>query len=188
MANLLGSYEKALIEKVKSNDKSAFTVIFTNYYPDLVRFSFTFTRNQQVSEELVQEIFLKLWEDRNSLEIQTSLKSFLLKSVQNSSIDWLRHLNIQNKHASIILNNPLLSENETENYVLHSELESNFGRAMKKLPAQHAEVFRMSRSESLTYSEISDKLGISVRTVKDRISKVLLILKEELKDYLPESP
>lgn len=184
MNNLLASYEIILIEKLKNDDKSAFTVIFTAYYKDLVRFSFSFTKNSDVSEGIVQEAFLKLWEDRSSLVIHNSLKSYLLKSVQNRSIDSLRHLNIRHKYASLVLETPILSENDTENYVLHSELESNFARAMKQIPAQYAEVFRMSRIEALGYLEIAAKIGVSVRTVEVRIGKALNLLREELKDFL----
>jgi RNA polymerase sigma-70 factor (family 1) len=184
MSDLPDSYERILIEKLKNEDKAAFTVIFTRYYKDLVRFSFCFTKNADASEELVQEVFLKLWENRNFLSIHSSLKSFLLKSVQNRSIDLLRHLNIRNKYASVVLDNPLLSANDTENYILHSELELNFNRAMVKIPVEYAEVFRMSRIEALGYHEIAEKLGVSVRTVEVRVGKALGMLREELKDFL----
>jgi RNA polymerase sigma-70 factor (ECF subfamily) len=180
----VASTEKILIERIKSGDKTAFTIIFTWYYQDLVRFSGTFTHNSDVSEELVQEVFVNFWEDRDSLVIETSLKSYLLKTVQNRSLDWLRHLKVRNKYASQILEKPILFENNTENYVLYSELELSFSLAVKKLPDQYAEVYKMSRVELLTYQEISTKLGVSVRTVEVRVSKALSILREELKDYL----
>jgi len=184
MSVLLASYEKILVEKLKKSDKSAFSVIFTNYYADLVRFSFRFTKNPDVSEELVQDVFVKLWENRSKLFIQSSIKSYLLKSVQNRSLDWLRHKNIKQKYASSVLGNTVLSDNETENFVLHSELESNLEKALSNIPVQYAEVFRMSRFEFLNHSEIAEKLEVSVRTVEVRISKALLCLRDELKDYL----
>jgi len=184
MSELMASYERILLEKLKNDDQSAFTIIFTMYYPDLVRFSYSFTRNSDAAEEIVQEVFLKLWENRNSLLIHSSLKSFLLKTVQNRSIDSVRHVNITHKYASIVLEHPILSENDTENYILHSELEANFNQAMLKIPGQFAEAFRMSRIEILNYQEIAQKLSVSVRTVEMRISKALSLLREELKDFL----
>ena len=184
MSELVASYERILLGKLKNDDKSAFTVIFTKYYSDLVRFSFGFTRNSDVSEEIVQEVFLKFWENRSSLDIHTSLKSFLLKNVQNRSIDSLRHTGITNKYTSVVLEHAILSQNDTENYILYSELQANLNHAMYKLPVQYAEVFRMSRLETLNYQEIADKLGVSVRTVEVRISKALGMLREELKDFL----
>jgi RNA polymerase sigma-70 factor (family 1) len=184
MSDLLTSYERILLGKLKNDDKIAFTIIFEKYYNDLVRFAYGFTRNPDPAEEIVQEVFLKLWENRASLSIHNSLKSYLLKTVQNKSIDSLRHANITHKYASVILEHPILSENDTENYVLHSELEANFNLAMLKIPAQYAEAFRMSRVESMNYQDIAKELGISVRTVEVRVAKALSLLREELKDFL----
>ncbi len=184
MSDLLASYEKILIGKLINDDQVAFTIIFTRYYEDLVHFSFGITHNSDASEEVVQDVFLKLWENRSKLDIHTSLKSYLLKSVQNRSIDSLRHISITNKYASIVLEHPMLLENDTENYLLFSELENNFAQALGKLPVQNAEVFRMSRIESFNYQEIATKLGISVRTVEVRMSKAISLLREELKDFL----
>jgi RNA polymerase sigma-70 factor (ECF subfamily) len=176
--------ENALVEKLKNNSKSAFSVIFLTYYQDLVRFAFRFTKNLDLSEEIVQDVFIKIWEERSTLEFHHSLKSFLLKSVQNLSIDRLRHLNIVNKYASLVLDNPILSENATENYVLRDELELNYIRAMEKIPIEYADVYRMSRVDALNYQEIAQKLGVSVRTVEVRIGKALCLLRKELKDFL----
>jgi RNA polymerase sigma-70 factor (ECF subfamily) len=120
MSELVASYERILLEKLKNDDQSAFTIIFTKYYQDLVRFSFGFTHDSDAAEEIVQDVFLKLWENRKALVIHISLKSYLLKTVQNRSIDSLRHLKITNNYASIVLEHPLLLENDTENYILHS--------------------------------------------------------------------
>jgi RNA polymerase sigma-70 factor (ECF subfamily) len=184
MSELVVSYERILLEKLKNDDQSAFTIIFTKYYQDLVRFSFGYTRNSAAAEEIVQEVFLKLWENRTTMVINNSLRSFLLKTVQNRSIDSLRHVNITNKYASKVLEHPSLSENDTENYILHSELQANFNHAMEKIPFEYAEAYRMSRIETMNYQEIAQKLNVSVRTVEVRISKALNLLREELKDFL----
>ena len=184
MSDLQVSYERILLEKLRNGDQSAFTVIFTKYYEDLVRFAFGYTKNSDTSEEIVQEVFLKFWENRDTLVINSSLKSLLLKTVQNRSIDSLRHKSITHKYASVFLEHPILSENDTENYILHSELEAHFNKAMDRIPVEYAEVFRMSRMEALNYQEIARKLGVSVRTVEVRISKALSLLRKELKDFL----
>jgi RNA polymerase sigma-70 factor (family 1) len=185
MSDFLASNERLLLSKLQNDDQNAFTVIFVKYYSDLVRFSYGFTKNSEVSEEIVQEVFLKLWAGRNSIEIQTSFKSFFLKAVQNRSLDYLRHNRITCKYASTLLEHSILSGNDTENYVLFSELEEKFNEAMGRIPVQYAEAFRMSRIETLNYEEIASKLGVSVRTVEVRVSKALLLLRDELKDFLP---
>ena len=88
MANLISSYEKILLENIKNNDKPSFSILFTQYYKDLVAFSFGIVRNLDTAEEIVQDVFIKLWGNHASLIIDRSLKSYLLKSVQNHSLNW----------------------------------------------------------------------------------------------------
>jgi RNA polymerase sigma-70 factor, ECF subfamily len=184
MANLISSYEKLLLENIKKNDKASFSIIFAQYYKDLVTFSFGIVRNLNTSEEIVQDVFIKLWENRASVIIDRSLKSYLLKSVQNHSLNWLQHLKVQNRFASYIKEHQLLSNNETENYILHSELEQNLEEALNKIPLEFAQAFRMNRFENLSYPEIAQKLGVSTRTIEVRISKALSLLRDALKEFL----
>ena len=123
MAKQININDTKLVEGIHNNDKASFTAIFLQYYKDLVIFSYSFTKDRNAAEEIVQDVFLKLWENRNYLVIQTSLKSYLLKSVQNLSLDWLRHQKVKSGCAEDILDHSLLYENETENYVLQSELQ-----------------------------------------------------------------
>lgn len=185
MANLIPSYEKLLLENIKNNDKASFSILFTQYYKDLVTFSFGILRNTNTAEEMVQDVFIKLWENRASLIIDRSLKSYLLKSVQNHSLNWIQHLKVQSRFDSYTKDHQLLSNNETENYILHSELERNLEEALDKIPVEFARAFRMNRFENLSYPEIAQKLGVSTRTIEVRISKALYFLRNELKDFLP---
>ncbi|NLD47756.1 MAG: sigma-70 family RNA polymerase sigma factor, partial [Clostridiaceae bacterium] len=97
--------ENVLVSKLKSGDNSAFSTIFSAYYRDLVLFAARFTRNQENAEEIVQDIFVNLWENHESLKIDISLKSFLLKSIQNKCIDMIRHRKIKDIHVSYVLEN-----------------------------------------------------------------------------------
>jgi len=184
MSDLLTSYEGILLKKLMSGDKSAFTIIFTKYYQSLVRFSYSFIHDVDAAEEIVQEVFYRLWENREHIAVSSSLKSYLLKSVQNRSLDSLRHTDVTGRYASFVLAHPILSHNDTENYVLFSELEDKLSSAMDKMPVQFSEAFRLSRFEKLSYEEISTRLGVSVRTIEVRISRALDLLRRELKDYL----
>jgi RNA polymerase sigma-70 factor (ECF subfamily) len=178
------SYDKILIDKLKNDDQVSFSIIFSSYYSDLVHFAFHFIRDLSVSEEIVQELFLKIWENRHYLEIGSSLKSYLLKSVQNRCIDYTRHNNIRQRYISSILENHFDSVRDTEEYLLHSELDEKLREALQKIPSDLAEPFTMSRLQGMNYEGIARKLGVSVRTVEVRIAKALLLLKKELKDFL----
>ena len=176
--------ESILSDRIKQGDSSAFSVVFSHYYKDLVMFANTFIRDKETSEEVVQDVFVKLWENKESITIKTSLKSFLLKSIQNKCIDRIRHLKIRDKYQSLILEHPVLFENDTDNYMLYSELENNLEKALKKLPADVTTTFSLSRFDGFTYHEIAEKLNVSVRTVEVRVSKALVMLREQLKDSM----
>jgi len=176
-------YDKILVEKTKQSDKSAFSTIFSNYYRDLVMFAFTFVKDKDVSEEIVEDIFVKFWEERENIIIFSSLKSYLLKSVQNKCLDWLRHLQSRNNYVLNSKRDNLDFSNDTENYILWSELDQSIDNILLKLPEEVALTFRMNRFEGLIYSEIAIKLEVSVRTVEVRIGKALQLLRENLQDY-----
>lgn len=187
MPSLSPEREHILVQLLKSSQTQAFSDIFSAYYTDMVRFAFSFTGDQDASEDIVQEVFLKLWEGRGSLVILTTLKSYLFKSVQNSCIDRLRHNGIKNRYASLLLEHPVLWENDTENNILYSDFAEHLDAALHKLPSAYAEAFHMSRLEAMNFQQIAEELGVSVRTIEVRIGKALVMLRRELKDYLSAS-
>jgi RNA polymerase sigma-70 factor (family 1) len=176
--------DNALIQRMLGGDESAFSIIFKTYYADLVLFAGTFVRDKPAAEEIVQDVFIRLWENRESVIITSSLRSFLLKAVQNKCIDNIRHLKIVDDYQSKLRNHPLLLENDTENYVLYSELEDDLKKALGKLPEDISKIFLLNRFEGLTYPEIASQLDLSVRMVEIRMGKALALLKNYLKDYL----
>ena len=178
--------EKSLLKGVKEGSISSFTELFTAFYPDLVFFAARITGSVHIAEEFVQDTFLALWEDRKGLDIHTSLKSYLIRIVQNRCIDWIRHQKTVLRYESMIRAGSLEFVSETEEYLLWSELESQLNDALENLPSSLAEVFRMSRHEGLKYHEIASKLGVSVRTVEERMSKALSFLRDRLKDFFPD--
>lgn len=177
--------ESDLMLRISQGDRIAFAVVFTRYYNDLVSFAASFTRQREISEEIVQEVFLRLWENASNSEIPVSLRSYLLKSVQNRCLDWLRHMKVRSQYAVLVQHDPILAENDCEKYFLYSELHEALEQAMRSMPEEVAEAFRQNRFDGLTYKEIAEKLGLSVRTVEVRISKALQWLRQQLADYLP---
>jgi RNA polymerase sigma-70 factor (ECF subfamily) len=176
--------EKALLDKLVSGDRDAFSVIFSAYYRDLVLFAINIVHDRDTAEEIVQDNFVKIWEERRDLNITASLKSYMLRSVQNRCIDWYRHKKIRQAHSDEVTTSQILFEYDTENYLFGSELESLIKKTLSVIPSDYSEAFRMSREEGLKYSEIAEKLNVSVRTIEVRVSKALHLLREHLKDYL----
>jgi len=179
------SIEKILVSKIKTGDYTAFECIFNAYYRDLVMFASKFTHDISTAEEIVQDIFVKLWEDHESIKVNSSFKSYLLKTVQNKCIDWYRHRKIIQKHYESVMSGSSQLTYDTDSYLLYSELQEQIDDALGKLPEEISEVFRMNRYQGLKYHEISDLLGVSVRTIEVRIGKALHMLRNILQEYFP---
>jgi RNA polymerase sigma-70 factor (ECF subfamily) len=177
-------FEQLLIKKLKGGDPESFSDIFSVYYKDLVFFAYSFTHELPGAEDIVQDTFVKLWEDHEKLNVTVSLKSILLKTIQNKCIDWHRHKKIVNNHSIYIIGNSPLYEYDTDNYVLRSEMEWRIEKAIINLPEKFKEAFEMNRFEGLKYQEIATKLNVSIRTVEVRISKALDMLRKSLIDVL----
>jgi len=177
-------FEQLLVKKLKAGDPDSFSYIFSAYYKDLVFFAYSYTHELPDAEDIVQDTFIKLWEDHEKLNVTVSLKSLLLKTIQNKCIDWHRHKKIINNHSTYIIDNSPLYEYDTVNYVLRSELEGRINKAIANLPDKFKEAFEMSRFEGLKYEEIAVKLNVSLRTVEVRISKALDLLRKSLVDFL----
>ena len=185
VANPVLLVEKVLITKLKAGDYPAFSNIFTAYYQDLVLFATRFTHDLNHAEEIVQDTFVRLWEEHESIKVTISLKSYLLKIVQNKCIDWYRHKKIMQTHNNSVMESPPQFIYDTDSYILYSELQEQIEAALDKLPEEISEVFRMNRFRGLKYHEIADLLGVSARTIEVRIGKALHMLRDHLKEYFP---
>ena len=180
---MYSNVEKALISKFKDGDSSSFTTIFFSYYSDLVLFASRYTHDVTLSEEIVQDFFVAFWETRESINIKISLKSYLLKTIQNKCIDWYRHEKIKHHYEETFELSPQVIT-DTDSYLLFSELNEEIERTLNNLPEPISEAFRLNRVKGLKYHEIASLLGVSVRTIEVRIGKALRALRENLKDYL----
>jgi RNA polymerase sigma-70 factor (family 1) len=174
-----------LISKLRAGDITVFTYIFSAYYKDLVIFAARFTKDINSAEDIVQGIFVHLWEEHESSNINSSIKSYLLRTVNNKCIDWYRHKKAVKEHTDYVVESSIYFAYDTENYVLHSELEGKIEKALDLLPDEVSEVFRMNRFKGLKYQEIAELLNISVRTIEVRIGKALHLLRNQLKEYFP---
>jgi len=173
------TFEQILLEKLAEGDTSAFSSIFEVYYKDLVMFAFTFTKNSGDAEEVVQDVFVSLWEKRSELKLHGSLKSYLLKSVQNKCLDEIRRRKVRENFANDA-EHQLLYANDTEDYILYTDLQRQLDHLLAQMPDELAQAFRLNRFDGLKYREIAQQLNVSERTVESRISKVLQFLHKSL--------
>ena len=170
--------------RMKRGDENAFDYLFNYYYAGLVVYADKLLFNNHLSEEIVQGVFMKLWQDRRYIEINSSVKSYIFQSVRNKCLDILKHRKIKDDYARKVLSEQEPSSEATWDAYVESELYVILIREIEKLPPECQKVFRYSRIRNHTNREIAEKLGISLKTVENQISKALRILRIALKKYL----
>ncbi|WP_291529486.1 RNA polymerase sigma-70 factor [Bacteroides sp. UBA939] len=175
--------ENVFLQELKHDNENAFAFLFKTWYKDLVIYAAAFIQNKEKCEDMVQNTFLKLWENRKSIEIETSLRAYLLKSVRNNCIDYIRHESVERDYEEFY--NSSFSQHENMgNYILYSELSTHLNAALDKLDPVVKEAFELSRFSGLKYKDIALKQQVSERSVEVRISKALQYLRIYLKEYL----
>ena len=166
--------DKELVQKIKESSDSAFKLLFTKYYNDLINFGFYRIRNLEVSKDLVQEIFTKLWISRHNLDPGKSIKSYLYKSVLNQIINFKKHSSSKTLSYD---DSVFIKEKSSINNL---EIQIDLFSCIEKLPEKLKTVFMLSRIEGFKYQEIAEICEISVKTVEKRMTKAFKILRRAL--------
>lgn len=185
MQLIKGIQEKSLIERLRSGDRTAFDLLFHFYYPGLVIYATQFAVDKSEAEDIVQNLFVKLWEKRQRVQLVDSLKSYFFTSVRNRCLNTLKHQQVESKYIGQLYDMSERNLLYQPNLYIASELQEIIRQAIDELPERCREVFVMSRMEQLKNDEIAEKLNLSKRTVETHISHALKILRVKLKDYLP---
>ncbi|NOU61898.1 RNA polymerase sigma-70 factor [Marinifilum sp. JC070] len=162
-----------------------FENLFNDHYSRLCAYAYNFLKEQEGSEEIVQEVFFKLWINRSEIQINSSMESYLYRSVRNASLNLIKHISIREKYKEYNKEAIEYDEQIDKDPMNASELELKIRASIDKLPEQRKKIFILSRYEQLKYKEIAEQLGISVKTVENQMGKALKFLREELADYLP---
>ena len=177
-----------LILSVRLGEKKAYEEIYNDYFGVIYHLSIQYLHDEKVSEEIVQDSFMKLWEIRETLNDQFNIRNFLYTITKNNCLNYLRNQKIALKHQeNIKYLEAQFNYESLEKLGTHMEFEElrlKIDIAIAALPDDLRETFLLSRFEELHYKEISEKQCISVKSVESRISKALRILRLELKDYI----
>jgi RNA polymerase sigma-70 factor, ECF subfamily len=174
--------EKTTIEALRQGDKKVFDALFRAYYEPLCNYACAMIGDMDEAEDVVQERFFKVWEKREDLTINYSVKAYLYKMVYNACLNRVRSEKTQSKYKAH--NATFLKENPVYQLDLTSELQQNVQQAIASLPEQCRHVFELNRFEELKYREIAEQLGLSIKTVENHIGKALRLLRAQLSDYL----
>ena len=176
--------DQVLVPLLLNRNEGAFETVFKRYFKDLHAYACSILKAEVYAEEMVQQVFFKLWDRNQQLQVQGSLAAYLYRSVHNECLNHLKHLKVRHVHQAYATHHAVHHAEDADPVRLE-ELEKRIDIAMNRLPEQCRTIFQLSRFEELRYREIADKLGISVKTVENQMGKALRIMREELAEYLP---
>jgi RNA polymerase sigma-70 factor, ECF subfamily len=177
--------ETLLIEQLTAQNESAFEKVFKRYYKALHAYAYTIVKDEAVADDMVQQVFYRLWNSSEKINIQSSIAAYLYRAVYNESLNFIKHQKIVVTHQKETAPYMKSERDTAAGKIINKELEQKLRQALNALPEQCRTVFQLSRFENLKYQEIADYLGISVKTVENQMGKALKIMRHQLIDILP---
>lgn len=163
----------------------SFEEVFTSHFKNLHAYAASLLKNEANAEEIVQNVFVRLWEKRAQLSIQSSVTAYLYKAVYHECLNFLKHQKVKNAYLAFAHKRNGNDHLPASGKLHLTELEQHISRAIESLPQQCRIIFKMSRFEELRYQQIADQLGLSVKTIENQMGKALKIMREKLVDFLP---
>ncbi|MAZ93220.1 MAG: RNA polymerase sigma-70 factor [Bacteroidales bacterium] len=176
---------KDIISELRNGNKSVFEELYRTNYTPLLYFCIKYVENMDEAEEIVQGVFVKLWEKHSEIQITTSLKSYLHRAVQNSSLNHLNRRKILDKY--VLSRDPDINTtfHDPHKNLENAEIHHIIMTAILELPEKRREIFELSRFEGMKYKSIAKHLSISVKTVENQMTQALKYLRIVLKDHMP---
>jgi len=175
--------DKELFKRVSKGNIKAFETLFHTYYANLCRFASGIISDNDMAEEIVQDFFVKLWERKSQVEVETSIKNYFYRSVKNQCLNQIKHNITKAGHLQKIQTD-IRAEIQPDEYFLAQELAEKIEESIQSLPEKRKEIFRLSREEGLKYREIAKKLNLSLKTVEAQMGLAIKTLREKLRNHI----
>jgi RNA polymerase sigma-70 factor, ECF subfamily len=171
-----------LLSRLRANDRSAMHQVFDGHYEGVCQVIYRYVLDPGLSEDLAQEVFIRFWEKRHQIGVESNLAAYLRRMAVNEALAYLRR---KTRFTADELPETLaLTAAGADEPVMISELDEAVTRAIDSLPPRCRIVFQLSRFEEMTYPEIAARLDISVKTVENQMGKALRVLREKLEPYV----
>jgi len=169
-----------IIRRIRQGDIGQFESLFRSSYVPLVRYAKTLIKDHDTAEEIVQDLFFRLWKDKEKIKINSSLNGYLFRSVHNSCLHYIEHNRVVERHVAEISYRQSESQESPSDILHYKELQARIAMILEKLPERCGKIFYMNRFEGLKYSEIAEKLSVSVKTVESNMGRALKEFRKEL--------
>jgi RNA polymerase sigma-70 factor, ECF subfamily len=175
--------EQFIFSRMVEGDKNAFRFFFEKYYTDLCNLVNIYIHDEAMAEEIVQDIYIYFWEKKGKIQIESSVKAYLLKASKNKSLNFLR-----NEKNRLSIHERIREASETTyempaNAMDAAQLRELIENAVKNLPEKCGEIYRLAKEKELTYKEIAEQHDISVKTVENQMGIALKKLRDHLRPY-----
>jgi RNA polymerase sigma-70 factor (family 1) len=165
--------DNEIIGRIRQGDLKEFETLFRSSYASLVKYARTIIKDQDTAEEIVQDLFFRLWQNKEKIKIESSLNGYLFRSVHNRCLHYIEHLKVVERHAQEMSYEQESGSESPADVIQYKELQAKIARTIEKLPERCAQIFSMNRFEGLKYAEIAEKLSVSVKTVEANMGKAL---------------
>ncbi len=165
--------------------KPGFEILFKEHYSALCAYAYGFVADYSQSEDIVQEVFAKLWAGKRKIDMDTSPKAYLYKAVGNVALNHIKHKKVEKKYEKENIAYGDYTEKGLDELLINKELSIKIQSAIERLPEGRRNVFLMSRMDGLKYKEIAEKLNVSVKTVENQMGKALSSLRKDLSGESP---
>jgi len=176
--NTTSMQDRDLILLLTRNDEDAFRELYFRYKDKLWYYCFGFLKSKEETDDLIQEVFIRLWELRGFIDPNLSFSSFIYTMTRNRILNYFRNMDVELQVKRALLLKESVQEETTESDLIFTEYRQILTDAIDRLPVQRKKIFNMSRMENLTHKEIASRLGISVHTVQEHISESLRFIKK----------
>lgn len=185
MKTRTGDIDSVVLSKLRDNDLVAFEKIYLAYSEKLFHFAFSYLKSSFEAEEIVQEVFIQVWEMRHQIDPDRSFDSLIHRMTINRVYNQMKHQVVKQKYQNYLTQFDSSLQDSPEAALHFKQLEAKINLLLDRLPEQQRAIFEMSRMKGLSHAQIANDLGLSVRTVENQVYRASRFLKEHLKgEYL----
>lgn len=176
--------DSTVISLLKQGNQKVFEMVFKSHFKNLHAYAYTFLKDDGQAEEVVQNVFCRIWEKRDLLKTDGSIKSYLYRAVHNESLNYLKHQKVKASFQVYYAGEMDQVQDHSSKAMLADELEKHISQAMSELPQQCRTIFQLSRFEQLKYQQIADQMGLSIKTIENQMGKALKLMRTKLAEFL----
>ena len=175
--------DEELMQEIKAGNMFAFDALYEKYCKRVYKFAYSILKSREEAENLMQDGFLNLWENRHNVEKDSSVKSYLFTITYHAAISVIRRKARESEFVEYLKAVQKIDEEPVDVVLEYNELTNKLDEIINSLPERQKEVYLLHRVEALKYNEIAERLHISVNTIENHMSRALKTIREKLGNY-----